>query len=163
MKNECAGSQISWRDYIQKLLLETGIPKELFGSWIPSNISSSRVSHTVPQPCLTREESDDEELDFSQIPPKFLKLFMKFKSSTPNSSAKKVSPNKSNNSNPNSSNKKPKKPGNNSKDSQTPNLKPNSNFKPNRNQYRGRGRGRGRGNGAGNNSNNNSNSRGRGN
>jgi hypothetical protein len=170
VKNECTGSQISWRDYIQKLL-ESGVPKELFGSWIPSNISTSRISHTVPQPRLIPEEdSDDEDFDLSEIPPKMLKLFMKFKASTPNSSAKKVSQNNSNNSNSTSSNKKPQ-PIKNHNQNKNPNQSKKSNtnstnFKPNRNQSRNRGRGRGRGRGAGNESNTNNtrnSSRGRGN
>jgi hypothetical protein len=134
-RNECPNKTISWKDNIN-YLLSTGISSEIFGSWIDSNVSTTRVSQSdVPQPFFetpkTAEkeqtvDEDSDDIDFANLPPKVVTLLKKL-SSTPKSTSKN-------------------------------NQKSDSKFKAkNRQQdyFRGRGRGRGnRGRGRGNDSSN---------
>ncbi len=124
VKNECQADPVSWKSYIQRLVKD-GISTELFGAWINSNLTSSRVSqYDVPRPQFRREDNADEEgderppFDLSNLPPQMIQFFKQFgqNHSTPISSKK-----------PNSNTTKQS-----SKNSQ--------------NQNRNRGRGRGRGN-----------------
>jgi hypothetical protein len=91
-RSECKGKSSSWKDYVD-FLVSTGIPSKLFGTWLSSNLSTTRESEKdVPQPRFNtrNDESDsDEEFDFSNIPPKMLKMFKKLQASTPKSMAKK--------------------------------------------------------------------------
>ncbi len=89
-RSECKGKATSWKDYID-YLVGTGIPTEFFGSWLTSNLSTTRESEKdVPQPRFSNavEESEDEEFDLSNIPPKMLRLFAKIQASTPKSKSK---------------------------------------------------------------------------
>jgi hypothetical protein len=147
---ECGNKAVTWTDYI-KNLAGTGIPLELFGSWLASNLSNTReAQQNIPQPNFNENESesesdsDDEEIDLKKIPPKMLKLLKKLKVSTPKSSAKKSEKKetKDKSSDKNSERKDPKDKSNKKKS--IPDAKPPKGrgrgipFKP----KRGRGRGR---------------------
>ncbi len=125
-RSECKSNSSTWKNYID-YLVSTGIPTKLFGSWLSSNLSTTRESEKdVPQPrfnTVNDSDSDDEgDFDFSNIPPKMLKLFKKFQASTPKSMAKK-------------STQKPKKTDKSDKKEPAKGR--------NNNNFRGRGRGRG--------------------
>jgi hypothetical protein len=141
VKNDCDSNSISWRDYIKKLI-ELGIPKPLFGSWLATNLTSSRVSHVdIEKPNLKKAKESDSESDsdddLSSIPPQMQKLFRKFLASTPNHSSFATSSKNSTGTSNNNSNRKktdPKK-ASNKEEKRSPSQ--------NRNRNRGRGRGRG--------------------
>jgi hypothetical protein len=90
-RNECKQKSSTWTDYIN-YLVGTGIPSRIFGSWLSSNLSTTRESEKdVPQPHFGdgNDDSDSDEYDINNIPPKMLKLFKKMQASTPKSMAKK--------------------------------------------------------------------------
>ncbi len=133
VKNECQSDPVSWKSYIQRLVKD-GISSELFGAWLNSNLTSSRVSqYDVPRPQFRRDEETEEEgderppFDLSNLPPQMIQFFKQFNQSTPITSKK-------------------------------PNSKNSNTNSQNRNRGRGRGRGnrgnssnRGRGSGRGQN------------
>jgi hypothetical protein len=89
-RNECKEKSSTWTDYIN-YLVETGIPSRIFGSWLSSNLSTTRESEKdVPQPHFdNNDDEDSDEYDINNMPPKMLKLFKKLQASTPKSMAKK--------------------------------------------------------------------------
>ncbi len=121
-RSECPNKLISWKDYIN-YLVGTGINSNFFGTWLDSNVSTTRESQSdVPQPYFennkpTNETDADEDIDFSTLPQNVVNLLRKLSSSTP------------------ISNKKPQSNGSESKSKSK-----------NRQQEYFRGRGRGRGN-----------------
>jgi hypothetical protein len=91
-RSECRNRAITWTDYIRSLS-STGIPSELFGSWLSTNLSTTRDTQPIAQPSFVDDdfefsEDEDGQVDLSKIPPKMLKLIKKLKVSTPKSSAK---------------------------------------------------------------------------
>jgi hypothetical protein len=92
-RNECKGKSSTWTDFIN-YLVSTGIPSKIFGSWLTSNLSTTRESEKdVPQPHFgggnEDDDDDSDDYDINNVPPKMLKLFKKLQASTPKSMAKK--------------------------------------------------------------------------
>ncbi len=102
-RNDCPNKTISWKDNIN-YLVSTGINSELFGTWIDSNVSTTRESQSdVPQPFFetpknteknqSADEDSDSDIDFANLPPKVVSLLKKL-SSTPKSTSKSVNSDK---------------------------------------------------------------------
>ena len=134
----CDNKTASWKDYIDDLR-DSGIPSEIFGPWLTSNLSSTRDCNAeIAQPQLASSDESDsdsdsgEEIDVKKLPPKYLKLFKKLQASTPKSSKKEKAKAKA------SSKKKVEKER--EKKDPTP---PPSRSESNRGVRRRRGRGRG--------------------
>ncbi len=82
------GETATWKEYINRLS-KNGIPTELFGTWLTSFSNTRESQQNIPQPEFDKQDSDsDSDIDFSNVPPKFLKLFKKLQSSTPKSKTK---------------------------------------------------------------------------
>ncbi len=141
VKNACKSETISWRDYIHRMV-DAGISKDLFGSWLSCNLSVTQSSeHRQPSFSKTSNKSLNNSND-SITPQQLLDFFKKFQASTPNNVSTPTS-NKSNSGSKASSSKS--KPSSNSKS--TSGKKPESTKQDSQNQNRNRGRGRGRGRG----------------
>jgi hypothetical protein len=139
VKNSCDSETISWRDYIHRLV-DSGISKELFGSWLSCNLSVVESSKHA-QPSFSKRSKSSSTLnkstDESITPHQLLEFFKKFQASTPNTTPLSL---KSNSSSKASSSRS--KPNSNSKIKDSSEKKSDS---TNQNRNRGRGRGRGRG------------------
>jgi hypothetical protein len=136
VKNSCKSGTISWRDYIHRLT-DTGISKELFGSWLNCNLSAVETTQH-PQPSFGNRSKNSNSANESITPAQLLEFFKKFQSSTPNHT-----PTSQKSQNSNSSSNKPRSNLNSNSSAKSNSGKKEPDNVKNRNRGRGRGRGRG--------------------
>lgn len=85
LKHECTKPQKSWGDYVE-ILRSAGVPSELFGTWLTTNITPRPIHDISPAPALAPGQVSTPVVDQAQFQAflQFQQLLQSQGTATPN-------------------------------------------------------------------------------